>query len=88
VDHNRIPAGHWIRKRSVFADDEWRTSFLMGMFNMAMGLALQLVQQIDLTGRRRLLDLGGGPGTYAISSPTPTAQVLSSGGFKPFMVPA
>ena len=38
----------------------------MGMFNSAMGVAPQLATQIDLSGRRSLLDLGGGPGTYAI----------------------
>jgi len=45
---------------------EERESFLMGMFNLAMGIAPRLVTQIDLAGRRTLLDLGGGPGTYAI----------------------
>ena len=43
-----------------------RESFLMGMFNMAMQMAPMIVPQIDLSGRRHLLDLGGGPGTYAI----------------------
>jgi len=38
----------------------------MGMFNMAMGLAPQIVPLIDLSSRTHLLDLGGGPGTYAI----------------------
>lgn len=43
-----------------------RESFLMGMFNLAMQLAPQLVPVVDLGGCRTLLDLGGGPGTYAI----------------------
>ena len=43
-----------------------RESFLMGMFNLASLLAPQIAATIDLRGRRRLLDLGGGPGTYAI----------------------
>ncbi len=43
-----------------------RESFLMGMFNLAMQMAPIIVPQIDLSGRRHLLDLGGGPGTYAI----------------------
>ncbi len=38
----------------------------MGMFNMAMGIAPQLANQIDLSGRHHLIDVGGGPGTYAI----------------------
>ena len=47
-------------------DEALRESFLMGMFNLAMQLAPRIVSAIDLSGRRRLLDLGGGPGTYAI----------------------
>ena len=43
-----------------------RESFLMGMFNMAMGVAPVVAKAIDLSGRKHLLDLGGGPGTYAI----------------------
>jgi hypothetical protein len=38
----------------------------MGMFNIAMSMAPSLADKIDLSGRRHLLDLGGGPGTYAI----------------------
>lgn len=54
--------------RSPYAGDdpEWRRNFLLGMFDLAMLLAPKLVAQIDLAGRRRLLDLGGGPGTWAI----------------------
>jgi ubiquinone/menaquinone biosynthesis C-methylase UbiE len=36
------------------------------MFNLAMLIAPKVASQIDLSGRCRLLDLGGGPGTYAI----------------------
>ncbi len=45
---------------------EERESFLMGMFNLASQLAPLVAGSIDLSGRQRLLDLGGGPGTYAI----------------------
>ena len=47
-------------------DDSVRESFLMGMFNMANQSAPLIVPAIDLSARKRLLDLGGGPGTYAI----------------------
>ena len=47
-------------------NEEERENFLMGMFNLAMASASQLAAQIDLSNRRHLLDLGGGPGTYAI----------------------
>jgi hypothetical protein len=51
---------------SLSTDGDVQENFEMGMFNLAMQVAPQLVPQIDLRGHRRLLDLGGGPGTYAI----------------------
>ena len=51
---------------SHFSDEASRENFEMGMFNLAMQIAPRIVPEIDLSGRRRLLDLGGGPGTYAI----------------------
>ena len=60
-----VRTGKPVRK-SVTDDDDYRESFLMGMFNIGMGIAPGLAKQIDLSGRRHLLDLGGGPGTYAI----------------------
>lgn len=47
-------------------DAATRENFLMGMFNLASLAAPLIVPTIDLGGRRKLLDLGGGPGTYAI----------------------
>lgn len=61
-----VMTGQPIRSRSSFSTEEWRESFLMGMFNLAMGLAPKLVPLIDISSRSHLLDLGGGPGTYAI----------------------
>ena len=62
-----VKSGGPIRERFSHEDDEAvRESFEMGMFNLAMQVAPRIVEQIDLSGRRRLLDLGGGPGTYAI----------------------
>ncbi len=52
--------------RKLVRAEAAREAFLMGMFNLAMQLAPQLVPAVDLSGRHRLLDLGGGPGTYAI----------------------
>lgn len=62
-----IRHGHPVRKRSSHETSalEWE-SFLMGMFNLASLLAPRVAAAIDLSGRRRLLDLAGGPGTYAI----------------------
>jgi cyclopropane fatty-acyl-phospholipid synthase-like methyltransferase len=60
----------------------------MGMFNLAMNLAPQLVTQIDLSHRRHLLDLGGGPGTYAIhfclNNPRLNATVFDLPTTRPF----
>jgi len=47
-------------------EEEARESFLLGMFNLASQLAPRIAASVDLAGRRRLLDLGGGPGTYAV----------------------
>jgi len=61
-----VLSGHPVRTRATHGSDDTRESFLMGMFNMAMMLAPRIVPKIDLSGRRSFLDMGGGPGTYAI----------------------
>ena len=61
-----VKNGAPIRERASERNEEWRESFLMGMFTIAMGVAPRLAKKIDLSRRRHLLDLGGGPGTYAI----------------------
>ena len=60
-----VVSGGPVQRRHYGAEIE-RESFLMGMFNLAMGVAPIVAGQLPLAGRRRLLDLGGGPGTYAI----------------------
>lgn len=62
----RIISGQPVVKRS-YGEEVERESFIMGMFNLAMQIAPEIASQIDLSGRKRLLDLGGGPGTYAIN---------------------
>jgi hypothetical protein len=62
-----VQTGKPLRGRSSRTDPERREAFLMGMFNTAMNLAPLIVPGIDLAKRRHLLDLGGGPGTYAIA---------------------
>jgi O-methyltransferase domain/Dimerisation domain len=61
-----VLTGKPIRTRASFGDGEVREAFLMGMFNMAMNLAPRIAASLDLSNRSHLLDLGGGPGTYAI----------------------
>jgi SAM-dependent methyltransferase len=62
-----VRSGGPVRESSSHGNDEGeRESFLMGMFNLAMQSAPRVAPLIDLSGRGRLLDLGGGPGTWAI----------------------
>ena len=62
-----VRSGAPFRGRISHAGDESeRENFEMGMFNLAMQIAPRIVSSVDLLARRRLLDLGGGPGTYAI----------------------
>jgi hypothetical protein len=61
-----VIAGSPLRTRSSHGDAAHRESFLMGMFNIAMKVAPTVAAAIELSQRHHLLDLGGGPGTYAI----------------------
>lgn len=57
-----------------------RKDFLMGMFDLAMAIAPGLAASIDLSDCTRLVDVGGGPGTYAVhfclANPGLTASVF------------
>ena len=75
------------RGRASFSDEE-RESFLMGMFVMGMHTAPVLAGEIDLTGRKTLIDIGGGPGTFAIhfclQNPQLNAMVYDLPATRPF----
>jgi hypothetical protein len=60
-----VTTGKKVEKRSYGVAIE-RESFLMGMFNVASGQAPRIAEKFPLAGKRKLLDLGGGPGTYSI----------------------
>jgi ubiquinone/menaquinone biosynthesis C-methylase UbiE len=47
-------------------DAERTRAFVYGMHDRARGLARSLVALVDLGGRCRMLDVGGGPGTYSM----------------------
>jgi len=85
--HEAVITGAPVAKRS-YGEEVERKSFLMGMFNLAMGIAPEIADKIDLSGRHRLLDLGGGPGTYAIhfclANPELTAVIYDRPTTKPF----
>jgi precorrin-6B methylase 2 len=61
-----VKSGQPVRQRSSFGKADERESFLVGMFNLAMNIAPHVADQMDLSGRTHLIDVGGGPGTYAI----------------------
>jgi hypothetical protein len=49
------------------ADDH--KNFILGMHNIAVaGRAQLFLDGVDLTGRKKLFDVGGGPGTYSIEA--------------------
>jgi len=61
-----VETGAPVKARLSHTSPEWRESFLIGMFNIGMSMAPLLADKIELFERRHMLDLGGGPGTYAI----------------------
>lgn len=63
-----VRTGRKVRREpsSNTANEQEREAFLMGMFNVARQQADTVARALDLSGRKRLLDLGGGPGTYAV----------------------
>lgn len=84
-----VKTGAPVRSRlSHDADEKERESFLMGMFNLASLNAPRIAAALDLTGRCRMLDLAGGPGTYAVhfcrQHPTLSAVVFDLPTTRPF----
>jgi O-methyltransferase domain/Dimerisation domain len=53
--------------RNPWAEEDWTRDFIWGMHAIARDLAPQVAAKLDLSGVRHLLDLGGGPATYAIA---------------------
>jgi hypothetical protein len=53
--------------QTYLGDDPARTrAFVQAMHERALGIARALVPMLDLSGRRTMLDVGGGPGTYSV----------------------
>ncbi|MCL4502556.1 MAG: acetylserotonin O-methyltransferase [Deltaproteobacteria bacterium] len=71
---NTILVGHfegvepetWVDTRPK-RDEESMRAFILGMHALARDLAPQVAPKLNLQGVRHLLDLGGGPATYAIT---------------------
>jgi precorrin-6B methylase 2 len=70
---------------TILGDDKAKTrAFVMAMHERAKGIGSVLPHNVDLSGRKRLLDVGGGPGTYSVAlcrqTPGLTATVLDRPG--------
>jgi len=55
-----------IPEEHLGGSEEYTRHFIMGMHDYAMGPGRELARHLDIEGRQRLLDVGGGPGTYSI----------------------
>ncbi len=80
IRYNRDVYGAWGRLKEMaltgkpvekpefhLGDDPERTrTFVLAMHGRAMGIGRAVVPLLDLAGRRRVLDAGGGPGTYSV----------------------
>jgi len=80
IRYNRDVYGAWGKLREMvrmgrpverpelhLGEDSERTrTFVLAMHGRAMGIGQAVVPLLDLSGRKALLDVGGGPGTYSI----------------------
>lgn len=63
-----LQSGRPVERGSAAERSEEETrDFILGMANNARIAAQKLALSLDLRGEQRLLDVGGGPGTYAIA---------------------
>ena len=64
---NALRTGTPPKRAEVYlGEDELQTRhFVYGMHDRAMAIGRALPEMIDLTGRKKMLDVGGGPGTYS-----------------------
>jgi ubiquinone/menaquinone biosynthesis C-methylase UbiE len=53
-------------ERHLGADPERTRRFVLAMHGRALGIGRAVVPMLDLSGVRRLLDVGGGPGTFSV----------------------
>jgi len=55
------------RPQLHLGEDQERTrTFVLSMHGRALGIGRAIVPSLDLRGRKRLLDVGGGPGTFSV----------------------
>jgi cyclopropane fatty-acyl-phospholipid synthase-like methyltransferase len=63
-----VKSGKPVEKPEVhLGNDEERTrTFVMSMHYRALGIGQAVIPQLELSGKRRVFDVGGGPGTYSV----------------------
>ena len=59
-------------------ESDYRRRFTWAMHHRTLETAPKIAAQIDLRGARTLLDLGGGPGTYAMAFLTKNSTLLAT----------
>jgi SAM-dependent methyltransferase len=63
-----VKTGNSVRINTITErDDKWFKPFIAAMHNRAFSEAPSLVEQIDLTGVKKVLDVGGGSGAYSMA---------------------
>ena len=66
--HEAVRTNQRVAERSNLTPlTEVHRNFILAMHNRALQVAPLLAESLGLSGRRRLFDAGGGPGTYAIA---------------------
>jgi hypothetical protein len=64
---------------TVLGEDKEKTrAFVFAMHERARGISAVLPYNVEFSGRRRLLDVGGGPGTYSITLVQQTPGLTST----------
>ena len=66
---NNLADEIWLESAPRDKEADEHRNFIMGMHNIAVaGRAEAFIENIDLSERKKLLDVGGGPGTYSIAA--------------------
>jgi ubiquinone/menaquinone biosynthesis C-methylase UbiE len=65
--HEFVKTGKPVEKPEIhLGEDPARTrAFVLSMHGRALGIGRAVIPSVDLSGRKQLLDVGGGPGTYS-----------------------
>jgi 3-hydroxy-5-methyl-1-naphthoate 3-O-methyltransferase len=65
--HNAVRNNRRVARRyTLVQEPAIHRNFILAMHNLAMKIAPVMAEALDLSGRRQLFDIGGGPGTYSI----------------------